>query len=53
MECSAIYGLSALMGHNAATVCMIIANRLAGTASADYHAAMKELVQHVLNQLTK
>ncbi|MCG8582270.1 MAG: nucleoside phosphorylase [Bacteroidales bacterium] len=53
MECSAIYGLSALLGHKAATVCMIIANRLAGTASKDYKPVMKKLVEHVLNGLTK
>jgi uridine phosphorylase len=53
MECSAIYGLSALLGHRAATVCMIIANRLAGTASKDYKPVMKNLIEHVLNGLTK
>ncbi|WP_430816825.1 nucleoside phosphorylase [Carboxylicivirga sp. RSCT41] len=53
MECSAIYGLSALLGHKAATICMIIANRLAGTASKDYKPVMKKLIEHVLNGLTK
>ncbi|NPA38053.1 MAG: nucleoside phosphorylase [Chlorobi bacterium] len=53
MECSAIYGLSALMGHRAATVCAIIANRLAGTYSADYKKVIKELVEAVLNRLFK
>nr|WP_319398436.1 nucleoside phosphorylase [uncultured Carboxylicivirga sp.] len=53
MECSAIYGLSALLGHHAATVCAIIANRLAGTASADYKPVVKELITYVLNKLTK
>lgn len=51
MECSAIYGLSKLMGHNAATVCCLIANRLAGTYSKDYKASVKQLVEHVLNNL--
>jgi len=53
MECSAIYGLSALLGHNAATVCVIIANRLAGTASKNYKPVMKQLIKYVLNKLTK
>jgi len=53
MECSAIYGLSALLGHNAVTVCVIIANRLAGTASKDYKPTMKELIQYVLNCFTE
>ncbi len=51
MECSAIYGLSALMGHQAATVCAIIANRLAGTSSADYKSIIKQLVETVLERL--
>ncbi len=51
MECSAIYGLSALMGHKAATVCAIIANRLAGTSSADYKKVIKDLVETVLDRL--
>ncbi len=52
MECSAIYGLSKLLGHQAVTVCAIIANRLAGTYSKDYHPVVKGLVEIVLKQLT-
>lgn len=51
MECSCIYGLSLLLGHKAATVCAIIANRLAGQYSKDYKPVVKALVQHVLNNL--
>ncbi|MBK5203818.1 MAG: nucleoside phosphorylase, partial [Prolixibacteraceae bacterium] len=43
MECSAIYGLSALLGHNALTVCMIIANRLKKNANTNYHERMKNM----------
>ncbi|GAO30922.1 nucleoside phosphorylase [Geofilum rubicundum] len=53
MECSAIYGLSALLGHQAATVCVIIANRLAGTYSKDYKQQVKLLVEYVLNNLNR
>jgi len=53
MECSAIYGLSALLGHRAATVCVIIANRLAGTYSEDYKKQVKLLVEYVLNSLSR
>src|SRR5690606_9049640 len=53
MECSAIYGLSALLGHQAATVCVIIANRLAGTYSQDYKQQVKLLVGFVLNRLSR
>jgi len=53
MECSAIYGLSALLGHKAATVCAIIANRLAGKYSKDYKVVVKELIEYVLMSLSK
>lgn len=53
MECSAIYGLSKLLGHNAATVCAIIANRQAGTATKDYGPTVRQLVEHVLDNLFK
>jgi uridine phosphorylase len=52
MECSAIYGLSKLLGHEALTVCLIIANRLKKEANANYHQAMETLIQLVLNRLT-
>jgi uridine phosphorylase len=51
MECSAIYGLSKLMGHHAATVCAIIANRKAGAYSKDYKPVIKSLIQYVLDRL--
>ncbi len=51
MESSAIYGLSALMGHRALTICLAIANRVTGKASADYTQAMKQLIDYVLNKL--
>lgn len=52
MECSAIYGLSALLGHHAVTICAIIANRLAGTYSVDYHSVVKRLVKTVLDNIS-
>ncbi|SFD85183.1 nucleoside phosphorylase [Thermophagus xiamenensis] len=53
MECSAIYGLSQLLGHRAATVCAIIANRKAGTYSKNYKHGMKALIQYVLERLSR
>lgn len=53
MECSAIYGLAALMGHQAVTVCAIIANRLAGTYSKDYHPVVEKLAATVIEKLTQ
>lgn len=52
MESSAIYGLSKLMGHNALTVCLIIANRVTLTANENYHDKMKLLIQEVLDILS-
>lgn len=51
METSAIYGLSSIMGHNALTVCLIIANRPNGKFLNDYHKPMHELIQKVIDRL--
>ena len=53
MECSAIYGLGALLGHNAITVCSIIANRLNKNASSSYNGSMSNLIETVLQRLTE
>lgn len=53
MECSAIYGLAALLGHNAVTVCNIIANRLNKNASSNYKNSMETLIETVLTRLTE
>ena len=52
MESSAIYGLSKLLGHEALTICLIIANRASGKANEKYHPNMEKLVQYVLDKLT-
>jgi len=51
MESSAVAGLSALLGHKAMTVCVVIANRLAQNAKTDYQSAMHELIEKVLERL--
>jgi uridine phosphorylase len=51
MECSAIYGLSKLMGHKALTVCIIIANRVSKKANEDYKPVMVKLVKKVLDRI--
>lgn len=53
METSALYGLGKMLGHNACTICVIIANRIAGQYSKDYKVAVDKLVQIVLERLTK
>jgi len=52
MESSAIYGLSKLMGHNALTICVIIANRVTLEANENYHPIMKKLVEYILTRLS-
>ncbi len=52
METSALYGLSALLGHQSATVCTIVANRIRKEFSTDYKKAVKLLIGNVLETLT-
>ncbi len=51
MESSAIAGLAQLMGHEAGTVCCIIANRVGLTALADYRPAMQKMIALALEKL--
>ncbi|HEX9979165.1 MAG TPA: nucleoside phosphorylase [Flavobacterium sp.] len=51
METAAIYGLSALLGHNALSLNAIIANRALGTFSLDSYKAVDELITYTLNKL--
>jgi uridine phosphorylase len=53
MESSALYGLSKMLGHNALTVCVIIANRVNGTFLNDYKPVVKNLIKKVLDKLTE
>jgi uridine phosphorylase len=51
MECSAIYGLSHLLGHHALTICAIIANRVTREANENYKPVIEKLVQTVLERI--
>ncbi len=51
METAAIYGLSALLGHNALSLNAIIANRASGTFSEDPYKAVDELIAYALDKL--
>lgn len=53
MESSAIAGLSALLGHDAATVCCIIANRHLHESQTDYKEYIKKLIELSLDRLIK
>jgi uridine phosphorylase len=48
MESSAIYGLSALLGHKALTICVVIGNRVTGEFVQDYKPIVRELALKVL-----
>lgn len=51
MESSALAGLARLMGHKAMTCCMVIANRRAQKANADYKNSIDGLIQKVLDRI--
>lgn len=51
MESSALAGLARLMGHKAVTVCMVIANRLAGEANTGYKNSIGHLIETVLERI--
>lgn len=53
METSAIFGFSHLLGHEALTVCLIIANRPQGTFLNDYHDPMRQLVGTIVERLAE
>ena len=53
METSALFGLSSLLGHRAATVCAIIANRIRKEYSKDYKKSVEKLVGTVLDRLSE
>jgi uridine phosphorylase len=51
METAAIYGLSALLGHQALSLSAIIANRASGTFSDDPYKAVNNLIAYTLDKL--
>jgi uridine phosphorylase len=51
MESAALAGLSALMGHRAVTVCLIIANRHSTEMNPDYQTFFTELIIKVLERI--
>lgn len=51
MESSALAGMAALMGHKAATICTIIAQRIALDACTDYKPFVKQMIHNALDKL--
>lgn len=52
MEGSALAGLSALMGHRAATICTIIAQRVALDVETGYKLFVRNMIEMALDRLT-
>ena len=52
MEGSAIAGLSALLGHQAVTICLIIANRYKQQSNTSYASLMNSFIEKVLDKLS-
>lgn len=53
METSALYVLSSMLGHNALTVCDIIANRVNDDFNPDYKNSMKSLIAEIIERIAK
>lgn len=51
METSALFGLGGALGHNCATVCAIIGNRVTMQFSKDYKKAVEKLIDTVLERV--
>ena len=52
MESSALAGMAALMGHKAATICTIIAQRIALDACTDYKPFVRQMIANALDTLS-
>lgn len=52
MESSALYALSSLLGHEAITICVAVANRISFEFLENYHGALDGLIKMVLDKLT-
>ena len=50
METSALYGLSRLLGHEAMTICVAIANRATKEYNGNYGAAVEHMIQTFLER---
>ena len=53
MESSALAGLGALLGHRAATICTVIAQRVALEAATDYRPFVEKMIKISLDRLVR
>ena len=52
METSVIYGMGKILGHNTASICLVVANRFTKTFSKDYHRVMDSAIEKLLYNIT-
>lgn len=52
METSSLFGLGRMLGHNVASLCVVLANRVTGEYSKNAEKNMDRLIGFVLEQLT-
>lgn len=53
METSSLYGLGQMLGHNVASICVLLANRATGAYTDSVHRDEEDLITYVLDKLTK
>jgi len=53
MESSALYSLGKMLGHECLTICVVIANRVNETFTADYHPYVDKLIRTTLERFSK
>lgn len=51
METSALYGLAGLLGHQATTLCLVVANRFTNTFNSNYNTSMQSLIELIVNRM--
>jgi uridine phosphorylase len=51
METSGIYALAGILGHSAATICLIVANRVTKLFSTQYKPKMEGLIEQVIERV--
>lgn len=51
MESAPTAGFARLLGHKAVTVCLVVANRLAGDSNSEYKGSMPDLIRTVLDRI--
>jgi uridine phosphorylase len=53
METSSLYGLGTMLGHNVASICVLLANRATGVYTRTIKKDEEELIEFVLNKMTE